>query len=1091
MSDNQENKSWEIIVTGDIAFDKNIYEGKRQYPENNNYGTQIKEEWGGVYIIYKLLSNLTNTFESIKKDIEKKRKINIATEENSDENMTLNELENSVNKKKEIWNGNEVRFGLKKDILKFSRIPKCLVTYATWLHESYNVPKEFESNFSAKIKAWKVTSPMGFGTELEEDRENGIKIENLYTNYYKKGLKFRVKKNQMLIFDDGGTNFRKEEEAWKSYLDKFQIKRKDYENLIILKASYPLSKGKLFKTLTETYKDRLTIVTSIDEIRKEDVLISKGISWEQTALDLVKELKKESNRIHNLLNCKYLVINFHSEGALYIQMKNDLIWKCRLIFDPEHLEGEWSKVNNIMGTVIGINDVFTSSIAYGILNDKKLEDLNLEEIISRSLSTIKLYELIGHGSNESQAGFPIEQLCKEMIEPSVTFASAFVPIPDTDNIFCNCYNRSQWTILEGNYYWKKSKDYKPKALFDTGCRYALLGEGELANTPVLKIKDFVTYDRWEIEALRNIMNLIDDYLLNGSSKKPLSIGVFGGPGSGKSFAVKNIAKSREKTSFIEFNLSQFVDVHELEGAFHQVRDEILKGKTPVVFWDEFDSQEYRWLQYLLAPMQDGAFQEGQLTHPIGTCIFIFAGATSYSYEKFGVMDPDEPVTSNDCNKISNDDEPIEKATDHTVSNSDECAEKTLIKYENNVKRRRDFILKKGPDFISRLNGYLNVKGPNQLVLLDQFGNPCKDKSGNLVKDKNDIFYPIRRALYIRNAFKNKCDKKGILKMDYGIINALIKTKTYKHGARSLMHILSYTKSSKTERVQRSSLPTRSVLEMVVDYDDFINIMNKDCNYLFITYSIAPEIHGNWSKFSNIESSYHKEYNHLPSHSKTDNIEAAKRIPALIEVAGCDITEDADEQKGFNFNQKLMKKFPKFKGIDIKEFKDYLYEKLVDIVYKKEKNSYVKTYPNKSDIFINYMLRNHLQILKKDYPYCKGKNKKQIQICIRNAIFDDIAKILIKKKLNDPVLDILTKVKKTFGIIYELAETEHDGWHEVKIDNGWDKAVSKKLRNDDRKLHHDMIPFEELLIGEILKDVDAICNIEENLKKVGLYIKEKL
>ncbi len=103
---------------------------------------------------------------------------------------------------------------------------------------------------------------------------------------------------------------------------------------------------------------------------------------------------------------------------------------------------------------------------------------------------------------------------------------------------------------------------------------------------------------------------------------------------GKSFGTKEIAKEvvGAKTPFLEFNLSQFKGVEELIGAFHQVRDKVLEGDTPVVFWDEFDSGSYRWLQYLLAPMQDGKFQEGQITHPIGKCIFVFAGATSITLQ---------------------------------------------------------------------------------------------------------------------------------------------------------------------------------------------------------------------------------------------------------------------------------------------------------------------------------------------------------------------------------------------------------------------------------------------------------------------------
>lgn len=88
-------------------------------------------------------------------------------------------------------------------------------------------------------------------------------------------------------------------------------------------------------------------------------------------------------------------------------------------------------------------------------------------------------------------------------------------------------------------------------------------------------------------------------------------------------------------SWLEFNLSQFANADDLIGAFHQIRDKVLQCRLPVVFFDEFDSQSYRWLQFLLAPMQDGKFQEGQVTHPIGKCVFIFAGGTSWTYETFG------------------------------------------------------------------------------------------------------------------------------------------------------------------------------------------------------------------------------------------------------------------------------------------------------------------------------------------------------------------------------------------------------------------------------------------------------------------------
>ena len=144
-------------------------------------------------------------------------------------------------------------------------------------------------------------------------------------------------------------------------------------------------------------------------------------------------------------------------------------------------------------------------------------------------------------------------------------------------------------------------------------------------------------ERREIEALRSMRQLMLSYKKVDPQKQPLSLAVFGAPGSGKSFGLKQIAAGvfGKENPVLEFNLSQFKGPEDLIGAYHQVRDQALAGYTPVVFWDEFDSGEHKWLQYLLAPMQDGRFQDGQLSHAIGKSVFVFAGGTSRDYAHFG------------------------------------------------------------------------------------------------------------------------------------------------------------------------------------------------------------------------------------------------------------------------------------------------------------------------------------------------------------------------------------------------------------------------------------------------------------------------
>jgi hypothetical protein len=102
-----------------------------------------------------------------------------------------------------------------------------------------------------------------------------------------------------------------------------------------------------------------------------------------------------------------------------------------------------------------------------------------------------------------------------------------------------------WSLLKGDL-----REIATKVVLDGT-------ETALAGVPIAAFGDLETVDRWEIEGFRGISNLLQEYIRKQESK-PVSIAVFGPPGSGKSFGVKEIARGLTSNLQIKtFNLSQF------------------------------------------------------------------------------------------------------------------------------------------------------------------------------------------------------------------------------------------------------------------------------------------------------------------------------------------------------------------------------------------------------------------------------------------------------------------------------------------------------------------------------------------------------
>lgn len=300
---------------------------------------------------------------------------------------------------------------------------------------------------------------------------------------------------------------------------------------------------------------------------------------------------------------------------------------------------------------------------------------------------------------------------------------------------------------------------------------------------VVTFKKLVVAERDEIESLYSIRNLMGQYVREAeSNEKPLSIAVFGAPGSGKSFAVKQIAKAIDphetRIATFEFNVAQMRSPQDLGDALSEVSS-AGHGKVPLVFFDEFDcaidQQPNGWLQYFLAPMQDGVFYSTKNQKlSIGHAIFVFAGGVSTSFENF---------------------DPRTRLPDPHLG---------LQASEDYQHRVRQFAIQKGPDFISRLRGHINILEMSQ--------------------EAGRVKHFIRRALHLRGileTLKLTPSPQGHAMVDDAVLYALLTVDRYRHGVRSMEAILRMCNPSHTGWISSSSLPARAQLNMHVDAESFL------------------------------------------------------------------------------------------------------------------------------------------------------------------------------------------------------------------------------------------------------------------------------
>ena len=586
----------------------------------------------------------------------------------------------------------------------------------------------------------------------------------------------------LLVLQDSGLGFRFCPEGWPQVLSDKSHKLPD--QIIIRLGQYgDIPENPLLDRIGELELSPLTtIVTTLSDLRSCPVKVGVSLSWERMLEEVAAAVCSANSpfwdQSSRSLKYKQVVVTIGASGAVIVGNKfNTLIFDCR------GQEGDFAA--QYPGQMIGYNTCVIAALAAEWTRNPASPDWKQAVYQGMALARllhVKGFDVVEEGGGYKYLQYPYAMLGQAYRElndgtqaaevwPDMSSIGDLGVFTDYQGLTINPRRLGKWTILENTLL----KEAVPRDYLENTRNIEAVGEcarnivvygprKALPDVPIEIVGSWCSADRQEVEGVRSVNNAMKSYLQLQKPETPLGVAVFGPPGAGKSFVIKEIARGLgiDTDAQLTFNLSQFQLAAELQNAFHQIRDLNLKGKTPLVFWDEFDTpcegQALGWLQYFLAPMQDGEFTDQGRTHPLGRGIYVFAGATKSSFEDFRV---DSGPKDRDAKK---------------------------------------------PDFISRLRAYINIKGIN--------GDP------NTVEDR---LYMIRRAFVLRQYLETGAPQirsDEHIQIETGVLDAFLRVSQYFHGARSMDNLIKMSSLHDKRKYELSSLPPDHILKMHVNMDEF-------------------------------------------------------------------------------------------------------------------------------------------------------------------------------------------------------------------------------------------------------------------------------
>ncbi|KAI7218707.1 hypothetical protein KC343_g9695 [Hortaea werneckii] len=299
-------------------------------------------------------------------------------------------------------------------------------------------------------------------------------------------------------------------------------------------------------------------------------------------------------------------------------------------------------------------------------------------------------------------------------------------------------------------------------------------EKALAACPVQRFAGLLSTDRSEQESLRAVVDAMHERV-EAKTPQPTSIGILGSPGSGKKFTTSNIAEyvaGDRPVQRLTYN-TRLLKSEDFIAACHTIRDHTASGQLTIVSFENFEAAlqpGHALLNDFLVMMREGKFADRGQVHSIGAPLIFFL----VNQEHGMLLGTPTPITP----------------TASEFKDRPAVGEAALLDH---------------------LHGIVRVTGPNQIS--------AEDKT-----------FPVRRAIMLRQMLKQRHphleSAKGQMRVEEGVLHALLLVPHYKHGLRSLEKIISTSRLSGKSKFDVAALPPEEQIQLYVDGRIFMGYLRS-------------------------------------------------------------------------------------------------------------------------------------------------------------------------------------------------------------------------------------------------------------------------